>query len=710
MPPLPTFYERGYSFEGFQGLNLRTPLPGNKLDAEFDDIATSIASIYDGATAGAASEAAKAIAARAGAEAARDDLLEELNFRTPEYYGASAAADADPAANRAALETAFNVSTLLGVRVRFDPTKLYRTAKLLIPANAVVVGHCRLRPIITVQDLADPVDIRVGTGVTFENDLTIDLDVAPGLRHTKTLEMGDRVRVRGDLTLTCAAQTQAVVAASGDYIQIGFFRSSNIDRPFQQQAASLDDGVSAFGYRYGLKIYGFDVFSYVRGMRFNGCSNFEIGMGRMYGRAPSAGKNPGNNSFLIGGCQEGVFLGGELSDAGEHAIRIGGPGNGYVTTGLSFGRYTVRRCGGCAFKSNDGSSWLGVKNQVSDVDIESITGYDIGFPTASSNAELFRLTHVRNFTIGKGVAKPQQTAKGCWRLLTLSDADGVKVKSLSGVGVRRAVDIISDGDWAGPTPDVRNIVIDFVDAKVDGSNVSVFGFNLAAQGGSTDPEDPSSGPTPLGTVGDFRILNAVITGTSTLASWGGGTLADGDVFIKARCVGPAQTGEFLGVAGNTDINNERIRIDTELDDGTTSKRYVGRADRYLPRVNTDVGAFDATDINKSAFGPTVRVRGLAAMVGTIWTILTSERPGTERRAWTLASEQDTSDVERIGLSLWRSTNISSNALTRWARLHSNGNAELNFAGRGLILTSPDGLTKKLISIDNTGAIITTTVS
>lgn len=507
-----------------------------------------------------------------------------LNDVTPEQFGA--AVGASPAANAVAFAAAWAYTVSSGVQLRCSGRRLYQISQVDVPASALTVGRLRLQP-ITVANPSNPTDITVNDDASFE-DLVIELPAPAQSGHSKTVALKNGVTISGRLEIKALPGTQRAgggVSFEGNDISVGWTKSNRVDRPFYQDST---DGGPAWT---GLSIGRVTIASYVRGWSIRGAVSGNFGGGVMRGKSPNAAKDAGHNSFLLGGLVDFRFGDFDLGNSGEHAIRGGGSTvhNGVLqeTNGVAFGNVVVRNSGGCAVKMNDGGVVGNVvggdKTYIRNVTFASLIGYDVGDGSGTSNSELIRLSHVRGFSIiGGASAKNVTTSVSCRSLLKCVDCDGVYIGPMEGVNVRfSAVDFTAEqpGDWPGPTPSVRNLLVAGMKSVFTASSPPVYAIevNLAATAG--DPGgDPLQGPTPAGSLDNVSILNCDVAGMTTgLARWRGSTGVAGAVTITGVIRG-GKAGSFTTVP-----DDERIRLDVQMlsADALTLTTYKGKAANYI---------------------------------------------------------------------------------------------------------------------------------
>lgn len=620
--------------------------------------------------------------------------------------------------NTAAVSAAWQAGLVRGMPVEFSRLNLYQTGALTIPSGATTVGTCRLQPIVSTGNPA-AIDVVANSGGRHES-LLLEMPAQALSKNSESMIIYGDNQFTGPLGIAAAdgVQRNGTIVLHGHQIKIATAASSYINRPFLCQAASVRDGVSPIAAWQGLEIHEYYIYMYIRGFRLQGLAEGYLGSGWIKGRPDGIVKTPGYNSILCGGLTNFTFKDAEWSDSAEHANRIGGA-PGYDNTRITIGNITSHRSGGCVVKANDGSlDEFGNKRLNRALQVGNIFASDVGLASGQGHgSSVLRVSHCRNAQFGYVQAVPNTTAYGAWMGLEMVDCDGVAIDGLSVMGLcRRLINVRSDGDFASNVPDVRNVTIGYVSGRGDGVSPAAFRFNLKPMPGGTDPDTGETLPgTPQGTVGDFRILGGDIYGFANLAVVGEDTIGatdstpiDGDVYFRTSMHGSVSAA-FYG----TPPASGRVRLDMILSDGTRTTRYEGRGDRYTARSNNmEVGPLDVTDANPSGFGPIARP-GLDVTpgLGAVWPVLSSERASMGlRRAWTIAAEQDNANDWRVGLSAYRTTSSTSSALTRWWRFTSLGDLRLDMLGMGLVVTSPDGTQIKRISIDNSGNIITTTVT
>lgn len=123
--------------------------------------------------------------------------------------------------------------------------------------------------------------------------------------------------------------------------------------------------------------------SFVRGVYIRKSKGCNFAYISTVGKSPNATQSPGHNSLLIEECESLTFNSLNLSDAGEHAVRIGGIRDGlYLQKYLTFGNVITRRSGQCGFKSYTGDT-----NRISYIHVDNLTVIDCAYQNVPGENE-----------------------------------------------------------------------------------------------------------------------------------------------------------------------------------------------------------------------------------------------------------------------------------------------------------------------------------
>jgi hypothetical protein len=455
---------------------------------------------------------------------------------------------------------------------------------------------------------------------------------------------------------------------------------------------------------------------------------------------------------LIVGCTNWDIGDCWIEDAGEHPIRIGGSEGAWaVTKNFKIGDVTAIRSGGCPIKINPtlkttvagtvavaagsptltgtGTSFLtalkrGSNVRISDTgeiyriasitsntvatldrnvttpdtssalevmeaawngQIGNVVGIDAGDTDVVGNEELIRLSHARSIKIGNCAAFRDGAAVSSQYLVQLNDVDDIEIAAIGGTGVNSgfiSIDGTSDIDAGQFGGDVTNVRIGRLHGVCNGNNA--IGVNTAFRVGKVS--------IGLDNISGFLV---------NLVRWDGGTLSD--VFeLKGRVSGSVAP-VYLGVP-----NSDNFLVDVAW----TNTRSVGRAatNRGTAALELLAGVFSS-----AAGAPTgLFLNGSRATAGSgnYGAGIEFSRLGSSRRGAAIIPRQGSSDDKEVGLSFFvGDTNTTGNeALLEALLLEHFGNARLLMPGAGVILTSPNGATRRRLTIDDAGAAVWTTVS
>lgn len=123
--------------------------------------------------------------------------------------------------------------------------------------------------------------------------------------------------------------------------------------------------------------------SFVRGVYVRKSKNCSFNIITTEVKSPNTTQSPGHNSLLIEECESITFNSLNLSDAGEHAVRIGGIRDGsYLQKYLTFGNITTRRSGQCGFKAYTGDT-----NRISYIHVDNLTVIDCSYQNVPGENE-----------------------------------------------------------------------------------------------------------------------------------------------------------------------------------------------------------------------------------------------------------------------------------------------------------------------------------
>jgi len=319
---------------------------------------------------------------------------------------------------------------------------------------------------------SDPTSSNFGTGIAGQLLLDDDSDVDL-VELTGTLVTGGPI-----CTSTCHGGRIGMFRSDRKRVDptgplIDATSANGLPRPFTGDGQWSRDGVQIARTDYlqtpsnvgvGFRMDGYRIRFAWRGIKLNYADDFQIGPGEISGLHDQTVTDVGYNGWLIGSCRNGVIAAGEVSDCGEHAIRIAS-NDRRGCWDLTFGRMTIKRQGASAVKINGGGG-------------AGVHGADTSDP-ANNDAELTRTKRIRFaplLCIDPFADIPIVAAKA-QELIRISHAEGVHFDAVqiehedSAVQTGSVLAINSArGVYVGPVKSATNAHIEMRAVNFDASN------------------------------------------------------------------------------------------------------------------------------------------------------------------------------------------------------------------------------------------------
>lgn len=531
-------------------------------------------------------------------------------------------------------------------------------SQLVIPAGSRISGDLRLR-------LDSPAS---GTVLVIEDNVRIDghlfFSDPSGTAVNPAITIGQNFSAAG-LHVAAAVENTGTLITMAAGFDIGEFRSTNFARPLYLGAASGARGVGGY-------LGDVEIDTFIRGISANLLNGWRIGNMRVHTRAAGASLTAGHNGLLVQGCSDWSVGTLAVEGSGEHALRIGGSADSAGSNDWTIGLLDAAGMGGCALKVNDGNAYA------ERFSVREVIGLGTYTGTAGRNRELLRLTRVRDGRIGKAVARKAAGADySCFGPLAMDFIDGLRI------------DVIDCEDHSGEALIIRSDQ-DGVDAG-DVENVSI-GY-MRAVGGSRLIDFSTTA-----SVGEIRIGDGYFDQGAELI----------DVNAAAVFTGPVELRGYAAAGRTvTGLSAGQATVDLRLPDGMT---LVGDAVSSAQGTRTvTVEPVDPSNVSGAAMGGlTIQSQGGVSANGLLGGGINFDRPSdSTRRGAAIVAEQTGADEYSVGLSFFSGAgSTSTDLVTKQMRMTHNGDLELLRAGRGPVLTSPDGLTWRKITIGNTGVLYT----
>lgn len=190
-----------------------------------------------------------------------------------------------------------------------------------------------------------------------------------------------------------------------------------------------------------LNIKSINIQSFVRGIYIRTCKDIYINHLQTSINSPNATFNPGHNGLLIEESENINIPSINISDCGEHGIRLGATRDGvYSQKDFNFGKVILKRCGRCGFKALTSEDAI-IKN----INIDELITIDVNYNgSAGDNKDSLRLEGVENVVVGMINAKKELNARSCSNIVYITNAKHVLIDSVVGNNVAKEGILVSD--------------------------------------------------------------------------------------------------------------------------------------------------------------------------------------------------------------------------------------------------------------------------
>lgn len=359
--------------------------------------------------------------------------------------------------------------------------------------------------------------------------------------------------------------------------------------------------------------------NYIRGLKFDNCSFFEVNNTFIRTMDSRAEKSPGHNGVLLDSCTD--FFMGDLviNDSGEHGFRIGG--NDRETQRFSITSITTRKTGGCSVKFN--ATPLFAKNGT----IGTITAIDTGRGSTGGNNEVLRFSNCSNISVNSLVSLASEYSFSAKIITQFNGCNEITINNIHAEKVYGSV-VSFDEDSDSSTENMSNVFIRNCVATLD--SAANYPFKIIYSSGGR-------------TIGNIFIDNINVTGhNSALFNCSTALSLTGIISIRGISSGPVTINTI------TPIYLDITRRDTGL-------RYVGIStnDTYSASLTVgSPGTFVASSSPTFAGDLFLNADGTStAGTGAIGASLAFSRPGSSKRGSAIVSKQFNASSENCGISL-----------------------------------------------------------
>lgn len=385
--------------------------------------------------------------------------------------------------------------------------------------------------------------------------------------------------------------------------------TENIARPFVSETAS--------GYLSNIHIGDVIIDTYIRGIKFDKCTEFSVGNIFAKNRWTGVVATPGYNGVLLQDCNNFKIGNSYIANSAEHAFRIGGAGSGVY--GGIIGDIISVDSGGCGLKINTDPTTF-----TRSVTIGNITGVNCGEGSALGNKEVVRLTRTRNVQLGQVLGSVSVTTA-----LIMADIDNLTVAGLNVSDVNgRCIKFDETQDTSSGV--IKDVYIGYVTG--DCNNIrALIDFDYGGVGR---------------TVENVVIDNVNAVGyTNFLVTMDGGCNINGVIKISAT----VPTTLVIPLT-ESPVNDSRYILDINYG----GKKYIGRGDLALFTgvFNTEAGGTLDLGGTPSNFGGIVSQNiGASSGNGAYGGSFICGRAGSGRRAAGIASKQIGANTYQQGLAI-----------------------------------------------------------
>ena len=190
-----------------------------------------------------------------------------------------------------------------------------------------------------------------------------------------------------------------------------------------------------------LNIKNINIQSFVRGVYIRTCKDVYINYLHTSINSPNATFNPGHNGLLIEESENINIPYINISDCGEHGIRLGATRDGvYSQKDFNFGKVILKRCGRCGFKALTSED-----NIIKNINIDELITIDVNYNGAvGDNKDSLRLEGVENVVVGRINAKKELNTRSCSNIVYITNAKHVLIDSVVGNNTAKEGILVTD--------------------------------------------------------------------------------------------------------------------------------------------------------------------------------------------------------------------------------------------------------------------------
>ena len=243
----------------------------------------------------------------------------------------------------------------------------------------------------------------------------------------------------------------SALVLNGDNIYIDDIVIENFDYPLTLHKCS------------NINIKNINIQSFVRGVYIRTFKDVYINYLHTSINSPNASFNPGHNGLLIEESENINIPYINISDCGEHGIRLGATRDGvYSQKDFNFGTVILKRCGRCGFKALTSEDKI-IKN----INIDELITIDVNYNGSSGdNKDSLRLEGVENVVVGRINAKKELNARSCSNIVYITNAKHVLIDSVVGNNTAKEGILISDERRQVNDLFIKNINIRATDLEI----------------------------------------------------------------------------------------------------------------------------------------------------------------------------------------------------------------------------------------------------